>query len=172
MGRDKAMLPFRGGPLAEAIGRAVEEAAGCVVLVGTPERYSALPWPAIPDLYPGEGPLGGLLTALVHTSADWNVMVACDMPGVSAAFLREMLTVAQASDADILAPCPAPGKPEPLCAIYHARVRSAMEKAFARGVRKVSAAWEGLQVVNWLVPEISHFRNINTPEDWTAYARE
>ena len=172
MGRDKALLPFRGGLLAEAVGRAVEEATGSVVLVGTPELYSALPWPVIPDLYPGEGPLGGLLTALAHTAADWNVVVACDMPGVSGCFLQELLAAAQASNAAVFAPRGAMGKPEPLCAVYHIRARRILESAFGRGVRKVTAAWEGLRVVEWPVPEISHFRNINTPEDWEAYARD
>ena len=55
-------------------------AAGNVTLIGHPEL------PAIPDRYPGEGPLGGILTALHHTSSDWNLIVACDMPEVCRRF--------------------------------------------------------------------------------------
>ena len=61
MGRDKARLPFRGGDLASAVAAAVASAAGNVTLVGHAEL------PAIPDRYPGGGPLGGILTALHHT---------------------------------------------------------------------------------------------------------
>jgi molybdopterin-guanine dinucleotide biosynthesis protein A len=57
MGRDKARLPYRGGALAEWVAHAVDAAAGSVTLIGNPEL-------GIPDLYPGEGPLGGILTAL------------------------------------------------------------------------------------------------------------
>ena len=53
MGRDKALLPFRGGALAQSVAQAVSEAAGSATLVGDPARYSGLGYPVIPDLYPG-----------------------------------------------------------------------------------------------------------------------
>ena len=97
MGRDKARLPFRGGDLVGAVAGEVERAAGNVTLVG----HSDLP--GIADRYPGEGPLGGILTALHHTSTDWNLIVACDMPEVTAAFLAGLLARAAQSRARCLA---------------------------------------------------------------------
>ena len=67
MGRDKALLPFRGGALAQSVARAVSATAGSVTLVGDPERYGGLGYAVIADIYPGEGPLGGILTALGNT---------------------------------------------------------------------------------------------------------
>ena len=164
MGRDKARLPFRGGDLVSSVARAVAGATGNVTLVGHCEL------PAIPDRYPGAGPLGGILTALHHTSADWNLIVACDMPEASAAFLGELLTRARRSRADVLLPRGPDGLPQPLCAVYHRRALAAMEDHFGRGVRQVTAALAGL-AVEWLaVAELSHFQNVNTPEDWAAYA--
>jgi molybdopterin-guanine dinucleotide biosynthesis protein A len=164
MGRDKARLPFRGSDLVSAVADAVAGAAGNVTLVGHPELT------AIPDLYPGAGPLGGILTALHHTSADWNLIVACDMPQVSGAFLGELLAQALRSRADVLLPCGPDGLPQPLCAVYHRRALAAIEEHFARGVRKVTAALEGIAVERLAVAELSLFQNVNTPEDWAAYA--
>src|SRR5437763_12141966 len=91
MGRDKARLPFRGRTLVEHIAAAVAEAAGSVTLVGAPERYQSLGLPIIPDTRPGEGPLAGILAALGASQAGWNLIAACDMPVISAPFLKSLL---------------------------------------------------------------------------------
>jgi molybdopterin-guanine dinucleotide biosynthesis protein A len=164
MGRDKARLPFRGGELVGAVAAAVARAAGNVTLVGHAEL------PAIPDRYPGEGPLGAILTALDHSSADWNLIVACDMPEVSAAFLGELLERAMRSPAEVLLPYGPDGLPQPLCAVYRRRTLAALEEQFARGVRQVTRALSGLAVERFVVAEVSLFQNVNTPQDWAAYA--
>ena len=164
MGRDKARLPYRGDLLAEWIARAVKTAAGSATLLGNAELGG------IPDLYPGEGPLGGILTALHHTPADWNLIVACDMPEVSAEFLGTLLAAAELSGAGALLPRGPSGRVEPLCAVYHKRAGAAMERHFARGIRKVTAALDGVATVWYPVAELKPFQNVNTPEDWAGYA--
>jgi molybdopterin-guanine dinucleotide biosynthesis protein A len=171
MGRDKAMLPFDGKPLAMAAVEAVRKAAGNATLVGDPERYRELGLRVIPDLYPGEGPLGGILTALGDSKADWNLVTACDMPALHAGFLTGLCEAAEASGAQILLPADASGRPEPLCAIYHRECRKLLERAYGQGVRKVTAAFEGIPTARLVVEQVSHFQNVNTPEDWAAYAR-
>ena len=166
MGRDKARLPFRGSNLVSAVAAEVARAAGNVTLVG----HSVLP--GIADRYPGEGPLGGILTALHHTSADWNLIVACDMPEIRAAFLGDLVEQAMQSRADVLLPYGADGLPQPLCAVYHRRALPVLEQHFAGGVRKVTAALAGLAVDRLAVAELSLFQNVNTPEDWAAYGAE
>ena len=167
MGCDKALLPFRGGLLVESVARAVRSAAGSAVLVGHPRLYQHPGYPAIPDLYPGAGPLGGILTALRHTSADWNLVAACDMPGLSPVFLRLLI---DAADGDAVVPMGPSGRPEPLCAVYHRRSRPVLERAFGRGVRSVRAALEDLRATLVSVPELAPFQNVNTPQDWAGYA--
>jgi len=169
MGRDKALLPFRGGRLAESVAEAVEAAAGSVAVVGRTElgRFRA-----IPDRYPGEGPLGGILTALADSAADWNLVVACDMPEITAAFLTGLLGAAAASGADALIPLGPSGRPEPLCAVYHRRCVGPLHGAFDRGVRKVMEAVAEVAAHVCPVVEVAQFQNVNTPEDWSDYAAE
>ena len=166
MGRDKAALPFRGGTLAGAVALAVQEAAGSAILVGNPEHGG------IPDLYPGEGPLGGILTALHHTSAEWNLIVACDMPEVTASFLKGLLETARRRRCGVLLPLGPGGRPEPLCAVYRRAVRDTLERRFAEGIRKITEAFEGLEVASLTVAEVAQFQNVNTPQDWSVYAAE
>ena len=169
MGRDKALLPYRGGWLVQAVARAVELAAGSATLVGHPRRYGDLGFPVLPDAYPGQGPLGAILTALRHSAADWNLVVACDMPGLTADFLRALLQAAERSAARALAPAGPSGRPEPLCAVYHRGALPALEAAFANGARKASAALEEAGVAVLPFPEVLPFQNVNTPEEWASH---
>jgi len=170
MGCDKALLPFRGGALAQSVAQAVSEAAGSATLVGDPARYAGLGYPVIPDLYPGEGPLGGILTALRNTAAEWNLITACDMPQLDPELLRGLLQEAAQAAADALLPVGPEGRPEPLCALYHWRCLEPFGAAFSAGTRKVTAALETVRVVRLPMAEVSIFQNVNTPEDWAAHA--
>jgi molybdopterin-guanine dinucleotide biosynthesis protein A len=172
MGRNKALLPYHGRPLVEFVAATVSRAAGGATLVGDPNLFGNLEFPAIPDRYPGEGPLGGILTALAHSRADWNLVAACDLPGLTAPFLSELLDRAASLDADALLPAGPSGRPEPLCAVYHLRAGEHLEQAFAAGTRKITAALEGLHVIRWELPEAAIFHNVNTPDDWARYAGE
>jgi molybdenum cofactor guanylyltransferase len=149
MGRNKALLPFRGGVLIESVAGIVRQAAGEAILVGDPNLYAALGFTVVPDLYPGEGPLGGILTALRHSGASWNLMVACDMPDLTVDFLNDLFARAEGSGADALLPAGPSGRLEPLCAVYHSRSRPALLD----------------------VAEAARFHNVNTPEDWADHAR-
>src|SRR5689334_13277077 len=100
MATDKALLPFRGATLVQHVASAVLAATGSVTLVGEPQRYLHLGYPVVPDRVPGAGPLGGIASALAATTAEWNLVLACDMPEVSVHFLEQLLAAAEASSAD------------------------------------------------------------------------
>jgi molybdenum cofactor guanylyltransferase len=129
MGRDKALLPYRGTTLVEHMAQAVQAAAGSVALVGDPMRYSSLGYPVHPDKFSGCGPLGGIYTALSVSSAHWNLIVACDMPGVTADVLRVLLASAQEWSGSCVVAIGPTGEPEPLCAVYHRRCLPALARA-------------------------------------------
>ena len=168
MGCDKALLPFRGGTLAQAVALKVARAAGSATLVGTSPFRRPADFPVIADLYPGQGPLGGILTALAHTAADWNLVTACDMPALTAGLLAALLDAAESQDPDALVPVGPSGSPEPLCAVYHRRALQPLARQFAGGTRRLVEALEALRAVPYPVAEVSCFQNVNTPQEWSA----
>jgi molybdopterin-guanine dinucleotide biosynthesis protein A len=167
MGRDKALLPYRGTALATHIADAVAAAAGSATLVGDPDRYSTLGYPVIPDRRPGLGPLGGIEASLAANLAEWNLILACDMPEVEADFLASLIAAAAENRADCV--IPDTGRPQPLCAVYHARCREAVTAALDAGIRRVHDALRGLRIVQYPVAHHRRFQNVNTPHEWTPY---
>lgn len=169
MGRDKGLLPFGGSTLALHIAREVERAAGSVVLIGAPEAYGGNGRVVLPDLRPGYGPLGGMETALHVTEATWNAIVACDLPGVRASFVRRLLEQAAASEADCVVPVTIDGRMQPLCAVYHRRCLPEVRAALDANRRKVRALLAEIRVECMRETDAAIFDNINTPEDWARY---
>jgi molybdopterin-guanine dinucleotide biosynthesis protein A len=167
MGRDKALLSLDRSTLVEQIGARVRSAAGFITLIGAPERYSSLGLPVAADLIEGCGPIGGVYTALKISSAAWNLIVACDMPAVTAGFLAQLLEGAQEADADCFVPKTASGL-HPLCAVYHCRVLPAVEYAIDHKSFKMHDLLRSLRAVSWPVADPSLLENVNTPIEWNA----
>jgi len=172
MGRDKALLEIGGLPLLVRTARLLEPLVANVTVIGPPERYAALGLRVVPDDTTAVGPLAGLATALRISRSEWNLVVGCDLPYLSAQWLEWLMARALASRADALVPETSRGL-EPLCAIYRARCASAVAAAIARGERKVidvvaKLALEKLRPDEWqaIDAEGALFKNMNTPADY------
>lgn len=165
MGRDKAFAPFEGRPLAEIARRALLEAGAVEVLsIGGDEvRLAALGFTAIPDDAAGEGPLGGLLTALGAATADWVAVLATDLPHASAATVRELL--AHTGDgSDAVVPL-LDGRPQPAHAVWRRDCRQLLEPLFAAGERRLRQALDGVRTRLVTVSDPMSLRDVDTPED-------
>ena len=167
MGRDKALLPYRGSSLLEHVAGQVRQAAGSVAIIGPRRLYGDLGPPVFEDLHPGCGPLGGIEAALSASAAEWNLVVACDMPGVTAEFLRCLLEHAEESGADAMAADGGRGL-EPLCACYRRACLPAIRQAIQSKAFKLADALAGVRLLHWPVEE-AVLVNLNTPQDWDRY---
>lgn len=170
MGRDKALLPIEGSLLIERTAEVVRAAAGSVTLIGAPGRYAHLGLPVLPDLVHDGGPAGpicGLHTALKTTRSDWNLVVACDMPGLTAPFLNDLLAAAKQLGCACLAPQTDSGL-HPLCAVYHRRAGDAVEFAIHHKRFKMHDLLKSLGAVSWPITDSSLLENVNTPLEWGA----
>jgi molybdopterin-guanine dinucleotide biosynthesis protein A len=116
----------------------------------------------IPDEIPNAGPLGGVYTAIVRSPCERTLVVACDMPFLSSALLRELVAV---KDADLVIPRHA-GRYEPLCAIYSRPCADDIRERLARGMNEASTLPTGLRVTAIDVDNERFFVNVNTPHDY------
>lgn len=140
-GHDKALVRLAGRP---ALGRMIDlmgQVAPDVKIVGAPGKYAEFGIEIVRDRWPGEGPLGGILTALLATAAEanernWNLIVSCDMPFLSREWLSFLVERATSSTADVVLPLSSGGA-EPLCACWRTQAAEILLPAFERGVRKV-----------------------------------
>jgi len=172
MGRAKALLEIAGEPLVLRTARLLESVVGTATIVGGSGRCQLLGLRGIEDDWPGAGPLGAIATALRASEAPWNLILACDLPYLTRAWLEFLVRRALQSQADAIVPMNALGA-EPLCAVYHKRGEAAVRTAVGRGVRKVTDGLEKL-CVDTIEPrewkafdsEGLLFKNMNSPEDY------
>ena len=87
MGTDKAFLEVGGQRLVHHALDALRDAAQRLVVGGTDPRLEDTAAAAgavhIADRWPGEGPLGAVVTALGHARHPVTVILPCDLPGIS-----------------------------------------------------------------------------------------
>jgi molybdopterin-guanine dinucleotide biosynthesis protein A len=172
MKRDKALLEIEGSPLLIRTARLLESVGGVPSVIGDPAAYASFGMPVIADDWPGAGPLGGIATALRASGAEWNLVVACDLPYLTREWLDFLVTRAKASAADAVLPMNALGA-EPLCAMYHQRGEPAIRAALGSGVRKVTDGLQKIRVESIAPAEWKPFdsegllfKNMNLPRDY------
>lgn len=171
MGADKALLEYRGRPLAAHVAAQAAEAAGKAFLVGPVALYAHLGFPCLEERFLGLGPLSGIDAALRSGLAEWCLVLACDMPGADTPSLRLLLRCALDSDLDAAVTVSPGNRPEPLCAAYHARIAPVVERLLREG--RLSAH-ELLDSVRWApfpAPHPAFAANINSPADWAQWNR-
>ena len=185
-GRDKALVRFATKPLLLEIVQLAQTCASKVAVVAAAQKYGDLGgnFEIITDQWPGEGPLGGIITALQHTAATarpvkWNLILSCDMPFLTAEWLQFLVVHARESDKEIQVILPhSTHGPEPLCACYRTNAADPLKNVFDRGVRKVTQALqqvrtEVLDDYVWKRFDSAGrlFWNMNTPADFAEAQR-
>jgi len=184
---DKAFLDFGGQKLLDRALTVMGAVCGRVTIVGDTAKFAkyrsskhdgAKCDSVVADIFPGCGPLGGIHAALVHSSADLNLMLAVDMPFVSCELLAFLFDVAAAEDnagnAMVTIPRTSRGL-QPLCAIYRRDFSAVAEQALRAGKYKIDAAFSSVSIRVIEERELAaagfserSFFNVNTPEDRVA----
>lgn len=174
MGRDKAGIEFQGTTLlARAFATVSAVAVKTTVIARTP--YPG--FPVIADLRPDCGPLAGIETALSVAQTDAVIVLACDMPFVTADFLK-LLTSKAGKDRAVI-PVDAAGRPCGVCAVYGRKILPQVSNRLDADERRLERLFSSI-VVEFVpftdfaaLPDAERFLvNLNTPEDAGSYLQK
>lgn len=91
---DKCRLPLGGRSLLQRSLDVLIPITTTRLVVGGPPRRDV---PTLDDVFPGDGPIGGLLTALGAIATTHALVVACDLPFLTPAFLLDLRETGRAT---------------------------------------------------------------------------
>lgn len=171
MGRDKAVIVWRGETLLARTAR-IAQKAGCQVLVvgrEQPDAWGLTGVEFIPDAWEGQGPLGGLATALVAADGAPVLALACDLPLLDTQAIYWLL-----SEAGQFTPLPDglivcnEQQREPLFSVYTASCYPRVCQHLAEGRRSLHSLIDAGNFLFFQAPSAVAvaLTNVNTPEDW------
>jgi len=168
-GIDKPLITIGGQRLIDRTFQIVSHCCQEVLISSNnPQPYREFPVAIIPDLYPDHGALGGIYSCLRQASFPYVLILAGDMPFISAAAIRYLWS--RHEDYDIILPKSSDGH-QPLHAIYNKKCLEAIKKQLDEGKLKISGFFSEVRVLE--IPAEQHpscfgaryFFNLNTPED-------
>jgi molybdopterin-guanine dinucleotide biosynthesis protein A len=175
MGTDKSQLLIDRQTFTERISETLLKLTDSVILVGRQLDTSVLP--SVPDVYPQWGALGGLHAALTACKRDWAIVVACDLPFVTAELFSFVASLRL--DHEAVVPIQPDGRPQPLASLY--RVDPCRQRAtelIEAGRRRpldlleaVKTRWVSFDEIRNLDQAERFFVNINTPSDYYEATR-
>ncbi len=176
MGRDKGLMPI--GPLTarQHFRQLLLTSCDQVWVSLRPEQIlstatdSALNPHALPDLFPGEGPLGALYSAFAfRPDADWFVL-PCDLPNMTAEVIKEMRAFWKGQQTvrnvpplhALLLRHPERPFPEPLVGIWSCEAGSIIKQTFNKGERAVFRILPKLSIQEIMPADLTVLQNHNT----------
>jgi len=180
MGRDKSLLEVDGRALAATVADALASAGAdeVVAVGGDADSLGGLGLTVVPDLHPGQGPLGGILTAIDHLGAVHRVVaiLACDLPAAHPANVSAVVRAVRDVDGPAVGVPVVGGRRQWLHASWTVAAGPLLATQFEAGERAPwraveAAAGRGLCVVEVEGPSERGFRDVDRPADLEAFDR-
>lgn len=168
MGTDKAALPNyeQGGQswLACAAQAALNASLPTIIIGRTqPAEWTLSGVTFYDDSYPGEGPLGGILTAFSCCQGPLMV-IPCDMPDLNAELITWLLGQWNSPQDQVLSMGP-DHHVNPLCALYDRSCCALFDASFAVGERSPLRLFSLLRTRHLQPPHPDRLRDKDTPTD-------
>lgn len=180
MGQDKALLTYQGTTLLTRTCHLALTLA-CSVYVVTPwgDRYQAHIPPGcilLPEVWPEKGltapgPLWAFAQVLPHLSTDWVLLLACDLPRLTANFLQSSYQqLAQVSPQALAYISRGTQGWEPLCGFYRVSGLETLQSFIAQGGRGFQGWLNQIEVAELTLADPQLLFNCNNPQDWQSLA--
>ena len=163
MGRNKAEILHKGRRLIDiAVESLIAAGANDVVIVGGGTKTSSLEKNVqyCEDLFPNEGPLGGVITGLKNVESDIAVILACDYLEIDSSVVLECVSKLNARS--MVFPL-YQGKEQYLLSAIRTECVEALELQFMKGVRSIHEAVTCLDCVTYESAYPKKLRSANTP---------
>jgi len=163
--QDKGLVNFNGRPMVSYAIAALAPVVECVFINANRniDLYRQFGLPVISDQTDSfDGPLAGILTAMIHVDADVLAVMPCDSPLIKSEHLRKLLSVREENNADVAVAFDGE-KMHPVFLAIKTSLQDSLQNYLAGGQRKVAVWLEQqnlVQVDFSSEPEI--FSNINT----------
>jgi molybdopterin-guanine dinucleotide biosynthesis protein A len=171
MGTDKAQIVLAGRALAAGVARALAAAGArrVVAIGGDATALRAFGLDVVADLHPGEGPLGGVLTALAEFDGELDLVavLACDLVQPDAAAIRAVVAFAARGDVDVAAPV-VDGRRHLHHAVWRVGARPLLQQAFDAGERAPRRAIAAVRVGEVHGLASSALRDVDDPAQLAA----
>ncbi|MFA5019437.1 MAG: molybdenum cofactor guanylyltransferase MobA [Methylobacter sp.] len=163
--QDKGLVNFNGRPMVSYAIAALAPVVGCVFINANRniDQYRQFGWPVISDQTDSfDGPLAGILTAMIHADADVLVVIPCDSPLIKTEHLQKLLLTRAEHNADVAVAFDGT-RLHPVFLAIKTALQTSLQEYLADGQRKVEV-WLAQQ--NWVRVDFSNeteiFSNINT----------
>ena len=171
MGTDKALLEIDGTPMALRCAKELEASGLSPVLIVGGESRAFEGWDTdhVDDRWPGEGPLGGIITAFQNIDTDLLMVLPCDLLNPSAEAIAPLIEMVGTHD--VAVPI-IDGRAQWLISIWQRRALSVLETEFRKGTRSIRSAVSALDlcraVVHRLPDEPDPYLDADTPDQLRA----
>jgi len=168
MGQDKGPMKLGGHMMYRYALAALEKTCSEILISSDRDLPGSENYIRVSDAWQNCGPLGGIHSCLKQSKTELNLVLAYDMPLVSAALLNYLLD--HSRDAEMILPIKE-NKPEPLCGVYKKSLAPLLEEQLEKGEYAVHRLFEKVQgsllVIEAGMPFFKEdlFLNLNRPED-------
>ncbi|MFD2726331.1 molybdenum cofactor guanylyltransferase [Hyunsoonleella rubra] len=166
MGSDKGLLKLNEKPFVQYSIDALKPLVSEILIVSDNTDYDVFGLKRIEDEIKDAGPVSGIYSGLEASKTDYNLVLSCDIPMISAEVLKLLVNAIESTTEIIQAE--SDGKSMPLIAIYRSAVKNKFYDLLQNDERRLRLAVKSCNYKNVVIDknDAKTTMNINTKEDF------